>query len=94
MRAWFSLGNGEFDVEDVYIGENRLSSFPGSQWLYMEPNHGPLNTSIPFAYSLGDLGGWFDVVLSPKDLAGVELKAPNEKTSQKLGITLFVETTT
>lgn len=85
LRAWFSLGNGEFDVEDVYIGENRLSSFPGSQWLYMEPNHGPLNTNIPFADSLGDLGGWFDVVLSPKDLAGVELKAPNEENFAEVG---------
>jgi len=87
LRAWFSLGNGDFQIEDVYVGDNPVSSFPGSQWGYIPPNSGPNQIAwyVPFFTELGDLGGLFDVALSPKDLAGVELKAPNEQNYTEVG---------
>lgn len=85
LRVWLSLGNGNFEVEDVFVGDNRISSYPGAAWCYIQARNGPNNTNIPFSEALGDLGNYFDVVLSPKELAGVELKAPNEENYSEVG---------
>lgn len=73
LDVWLTLGHGEFDVEDVRVGDTSLASIPGCSWEYFDPGHTITTDETP------------DIVQYAKDVRNTELRAPNEPEFAVLG---------
>jgi hypothetical protein len=73
LDVWLSLGHGDFDIEDVRVGDTSLSSIPGCSWEYYAPGHTITTDQTP------------DIVQYAKDVRNTDLRGPNEDKFAVLG---------
>lgn len=80
LIGWYSLGKGDFEIEDVRIGETSITTLPNSQYIQFDSG-----TTTPAGNATLDNDDIFDYVKYIEELSNAELRGTNEAEYKVLG---------